>query len=242
MTDSFAAHAEEFADELRVTLSRFYDRPIEVQATTSGTRITIRPAEDGDLALVVQGRRLLSLDFLYRCQFDHTNNYLAIHTSEVKVFAGPKPKGAPLFQYDYVRDQKSHLPSAHFQVHAHRDEFTQAMTLAAVARAKHRQLGRDGDFKSARLSSIHFPVGGSRFRPCLEDVLQMLATEFGVETPVGWRQQLELSRERYRRRQAGAVVRDCPSEAARVLRSLGYEVSPPRDGQLADRPDRLRAI
>ena len=32
------------------------------------------------------------------------------------------------------------------------------------------------------LLTLHFPLGGSRFRPCLEDLLEMLVSELGVDS------------------------------------------------------------
>jgi hypothetical protein len=40
------------------------------------------------------------------------------------------------------------------------------------------------------MSDLHFPVGGSRFRPSLEDVLDMLVRELGVDHEPGWRDAL----------------------------------------------------
>lgn len=64
-----------------------------------------------------------------------------------------------------------------------------------------------------RMSDLHFPVGGSRFRPCLEDILDMLVRELGVDHQPGWRDALADGRERWRRMQTAAVVRDAPGEA-----------------------------
>jgi hypothetical protein len=77
------------------------------------------------------------------------------------------------------------------------------------------------------MSSLHIPVGGSRFRPCLEDFIQFLICECKFDARPGWREQVETGRERWRRRQAATVVRDMPEEAARVLRDLGYIVEAP---------------
>lgn len=77
------------------------------------------------------------------------------------------------------------------------------------------------------VSSLHVPLGGSRFRPCLEDFVQFLIYECAFDSCDGWRTVVEDGRERWRRRQAAAVVRDAPDEAVRVLRNLGYTVQKP---------------
>ena len=79
------------------------------------------------------------------------------------------------------------------------------------------------------LSSLHLPVGGERFRPCLEDLLQFVVDECGVDHHQGWRTHLEEGRLLWRRRQLASAVRDIPDEAARVLRDLGWTVSAPSD-------------
>jgi hypothetical protein len=74
------------------------------------------------------------------------------------------------------------------------------------------------------MSDLHFPVGGSRFRPSLEDVLDMLVRELGVDHQPEWRDALAAGRERWRRVQTAAVVRDAPREAIAALAALGYDV------------------
>jgi hypothetical protein len=74
------------------------------------------------------------------------------------------------------------------------------------------------------MSDLHFPVGGSRFRPSLEDVLDMLVRELGVDHQPEWHDALSAARERWRRVQVAAVVRDAPGEAISALAKLGYEV------------------
>ena len=92
------------------------------------------------------------------------------------------------------------------------------------------------------MSRIHFPTGGHRFRPTLEDVLQMIEEEFGAKPGPTWRQVLRTNRVQWRRHQTGAAVRDCPSEAVRVLQELGYGVTPPAEGPVQDRDERLAAF
>jgi hypothetical protein len=78
-----------------------------------------------------------------------------------------------------------------------------------------------------QVSDLHFPLGGPRFRPCLEDVLQFLIEEFSIDHEDTAREAIEEGRRTWRRYQTGAAVRDCPQEAARVLEILGYKVEPP---------------
>lgn len=231
------AHA--FAEQLSSLVSAFCDASVPFEAKRLGDKFSVRPSEP--VLLTVNRRPLLSLDITYRCMIDHARSYLVVDRSWVKVYGGPKVKGDPLFRYEYDRAVPDDLPAAHLHVHAHRDHLVMAMALAGEAGAPRRATDPEDFTSGARMSAVHFPVGGHRFRPGLEDVLQMLHSEFGVDVGSGWQVALQASRETYRRDQTGSVVRDCPSDAVRVLRELGYRVEEPTDGVHPDRVDRLRA-
>ena len=104
----------------------------------------------------------------------------------------------------------------------------------ARARRKSGNEGRPGD--------LHFPIGGHRFRPCLEDVLQMLIEEFGVDVPAGWRENLMEGRGMWREIQRKAPVSDHPEAAAQALEALGFGVEWMGEGERQEwRPSRLEA-
>jgi hypothetical protein len=74
----------------------------------------------------------------------------------------------------------------------------------------------------------------------------VLIKEFGITPPGGRRAALESlanGRERWRRRQLAAAVRDAPDEAIRVLDELGYDVTL-REGENEPAPQtaRLRGL
>ncbi len=118
------------------------------------------------------------------------------------------------------------------------------MTLEAIqAQAGRRRSATLDDYmRGARMAELHLPMGGHRFRPGLEDVLQWLEAEFGVVTGGAWPEELIVARSQYRRGQTAAAVRDCPSEAVRALRDLGYVVTEPVGGPPEDRNARLAAF
>jgi hypothetical protein len=134
------------------------------------------------------------------------------------------------------------VPSAHIQFHGEHPELEKVMRDCgdSTERAKARKRGR----RAVRLHALHFPIGGPRFRPALEDVLEMLIEEFGVK-PVGSvaaaRKALTDAREDWRRTQVATVVRDAPSKAAEALIELGYEVTAPNPPK-GDKRDKLRAL
>jgi len=147
----------------------------------------------------------------------------------------------PLFHYDYIAESSEDVASAHLNIHAHRDEVVFAMLAAGRT---HRGKTRDYAVRKGtipRVSSLHFPLGGHRFRPCLEDVLEFLIREFGLDTKDQWRDVLQTSRRTWRERQLKAAVRDDPDSAAAALRALGYSITVP-ERTPARRLDRLNAL
>lgn len=234
--------ADQLAGELAATLESFLGRAVALNIEASEQQVSIAPPSGHDVSLSIQGRKLLSLELSYKCHFDHRHQYLAVKKSHIKVHAGQRPQGEPLFRYEYVHNQQAQLPSAHLHVHGHRDQFTRVMTLAGEAGAHRRKPDTSDSAEGVRMARIHFPLGGPRFRPCLEDVLQMLEVELGVETGPQWPRRLLSARANYRRQQTGAVVRDCPGEAVRVLRELGYQVMDPTGGAASERLERLQAF
>jgi len=89
---------------------------------------------------------------------------------------------------------------------------------------------------------LHYPLGGERFRPCLEDFLEGMIHEFGIDAEEGWEEALASGRETWRCSQTAAVVRDAPEVAAEMLRNLGYQVCPPGSGPKPNNIERLRAF
>lgn len=240
MPASLEEQASRFARELSDLSSAFIGRTLPFSSSILEDKVSITP--DEPLPVRLAGQILFAISVEYRCVFDRSGEYLRIDESRIKVFAGERTKGDPLFRYEYVNDQRSELPCAHLQVHAHRDQLMMAMAIAAHSGTHRRKNLFTGFPQTAQMSRLHFPLGGPRFRPGLEDVLQMLHTEFGTEVGPTWPEQLERARSQYRRTQTAAVIRDCPSEAVRVLTDLGYTITPPDDGPAPDRAERLAAF
>ncbi|MGL4175730.1 MAG: hypothetical protein ACRCSN_06590 [Dermatophilaceae bacterium] len=234
------SQSQEFATKISDAVSAFVGHTVPFKATSSRSRFVV--SDDTDGVVIPVGEGALALEVSDRCELDGAGRYLKVLSSRVAVYAGRRPKGDPLFRFEYVHDQGDGLPAGHLHVHAHRDQFTRVMTLAAMSGAARRQVGPDAELEAARMSRIHFPTGGHRFRPTLEDVLQLIEEEFGARPGPVWHDVLRTNRVQWRRQQTGAAVHDCPSEAVRVLSELGYEVRVPDGGPVADREDRLAAF
>ena len=72
-----------------------------------------------------------------------------------------------LLHYDYQREKEDGYPEAHLQICATSESWEEA------------GMRHDGDTRL--LSKLHLPVGGRRFRPTLEDILEFLIVERLVE-------------------------------------------------------------
>ncbi len=208
-----------FATELQALLNETLpgEHTIESTRSESDHRYVVRPEGGRRLALHVRGDHLADLGVTMYLDHDRTQQYLKTVRSDVIVLSVLDRR--PLFRYEYRSDMRV-TPIAHWQVHAERGALSHL--LARAHAHDPRSVPRPHD-----ISSLHLPVGGERFRPCLEDVLQFLITNCGIDSVPGWEAAVQRGREQWRRRQLGSAVRDLPSEAARVLQGLGWHVEPP---------------
>jgi hypothetical protein len=204
---------EEFGREtaglLSATLPNLPDPPVRILAHEN--RSISQPADGKALPLYACGQHLADMKVSIACELDSSGQWLAVEESTYNLLA--ILDRTPVFRIHYRRDQGTR-PSAHVHVHGHRGALSHLLSQA-------------GHESPHDISSLHIPVGGSRYRPCLEDFIQFLISECKFDSQPGWRAHVEEGRERWRYRQAATVTRDAPEEAARVLRELGYTVQAP---------------
>lgn len=225
MTDDLRAQVDAFAADITRTVRAVLgDQEVDLRATILEDRFTVSTSSADGLELRVSGDPLLQLKVRFECDWDTPGHYMAIHRSEFHILAHRERE--PLFRYEFMRSAADGMPCAHLQIHAHRDALSSVM---ARAGDRSRRSRRRKTSRFHRMSELHFPLGGARFRPPLEDVLHMLVEEFGVDAEDEWRQHLAEGRADWRRFQTRAVVRDAPAEAVAVLRSMGYQVSEPAE-------------
>lgn len=141
-------------------------------------------------------RAELWMDVSFQLRLDAEREHLMVHKSFVGVFGSQDAKHG-LFHYDYERDKADGYPDAHLQVDASSELF-------AKLNDPRCDPGRS-------LAQLHFPVGGKRFRPCLEDVIEFLVVERIVEARDGYEKILEAGRERFRKNQLMAAMRRDPA-------------------------------
>jgi hypothetical protein len=201
--------AQQFAGELNDLLQAVLPRAPDVLIERQTERLVVRPEPLAPLH--INGERIATLDIRVRCRLDSRGQWLAVDQSSYVLSADLDR--TPVLRFDYVRDAHT-APSAHVQLHAHRGALSHLLSKAGHPHAHD-------------MSKLHIPVGGARYRPAVEDVLQFLVQECQFDALPDWRDAVDAGRERWRRRQACAVARDFPHEAARTLRDLGYLVENP---------------
>ncbi|MFN8120406.1 MAG: hypothetical protein U0R67_12665 [Micropruina glycogenica] len=238
-TDPLLEEAYVFAQQLSSTISAFTGQDCVFAALVIGDLVQVAEETGHGVALTVDGVTHLSLIVEMKCKWDSAGRYLAVEKSTFAVHAGSSTNKEPLFRYDYVRQPKAPIPCAHLQVHAHRDAFTHALSSAGRNSRRGKSMSKRTPDKHPQLSDFHFPLGGPRFRPCLQDLIAALQDEFGLDAADGWHDALAEGRATWRRQQVGAAVRDAPQEAVRVLTELGYSVTGP---QVPERLDRLEQL
>lgn len=211
-----------FTSQTESLLRACFSNVKEPRIETVGDRMVV---EISAVGLGQDGQSLAELDIYQRFCLDSTETYLAVEQSVFKVTA--MVDRTPIVRYDYDRDARS-KPSSHIQIHAHRGAISHVLSQA-------------GHPKPHALESLHFPTGGARFRPCLEDLLEFLIRDCKFTAKDGWSQAVREGRERWRRLQVRAIARDVPSEAVSVLQGLGYTVTAPTKGAAPDSSKALHA-
>lgn len=142
---------------------------------------------------------------------DPEGRYLTVQRSSYGLYLDPDLESV-VFHYDYDREPEGEYPEAHVQV------VGESVPLA--------ELNSRVDVEK-RLGDLHFPVGGRRYRPSLEDLIEFLVVEGYVRSREGWRHVLETHRTEFQRRQLMAAVRRDPVTAMEELRRHGYRVDYP---------------
>lgn len=222
MTADLESYTSAFAAELGTTLQACLPNAPSVDAQGLGNRFVLQPTDVAGkptpVPLFVADKKLATLDFTMYLDLDWSGRYLKNVRTDIAVYSVLDKQ--PLFRLDYDADMHT-VPRAHWQFHAERGSLTHLLTLAHEHRPKVVK-------NPHTLSKLHFPVGGERFRPCLEDVIQFLIEECGVDRRRNWREAVTVGREKWRRLQFRTTVRDLQAEAAEILRREGWTVTAPK--------------
>lgn len=157
------------------------------KSTMTAQRFPLKPCRD---------KAELWMDVSFQLRLDAEREHLMVHKSFFGIFGSHEDKHG-LFHYDYERDKADGYPDAHLQLYAESELFGRVNNPRTDA-------GRS-------LAQLHFPVGGKRFRPCLEDIIEFLIVERLVEARDGYEKVIEAGREGFRKNQLMAAMRRDPA-------------------------------
>lgn len=214
--------AADFATSLQNTIRGVLPARTEIVSVKHGDRYVVRPAGDEPahqrIRLTVGTEVLATLGVQIYLGPDSSGRHLKAWKSSVAIHS--TLDRAALFRQEFDAGISASAPLAHWHVHAERGALSHLLARAHAIRP--RQVPRPHD-----MSSLHLPVGGERFRPCVEDVLEFAARELGIDVIEGWKSSVAEGRERWRRMQFRSTVRGLQEEAATVLREHGWTVIAP---------------
>lgn len=160
------------------------------------------------IAVTIGADPKIWLGFSMRLEQDFQDEYLMVRQSIMLLSASADPADA-LLHYDYERDKPDDYPDAHLQICATSEEW--------------ERVGIRIDGSERLLERMHLPVGGRRFRPTLEDIVEFLITEKLAQPKTGWKQAVDKGRESFRQKQLCAAIRRDPDTARDALARLDAE-------------------
>lgn len=146
---------------------------------------------------------------LHRLELDPEKVHIATVSSRVELHLTDDLRN-PIVRYDYNREPvfaRNGLPypAAHLHVHGAESAVNQLADAMGVDR---------------RLPDFHWPTGGRRFRPTLEDLIEFMIVEELAAPLEGWRAVIGEHRQRWFDLQLGAAVRRNPEIARQALADL----------------------
>ncbi|HVF03955.1 MAG TPA: hypothetical protein VNA20_03865 [Frankiaceae bacterium] len=190
-----------FADQLTSLLNATVCNGPRLSAAGDGCdRAVVRyRGRTRGIPLTIDRRRPRAhLEIRYRLGPDPEREHLAVISSYVSICADEDLRHR-LLHYDYEREKADGYPEAHVQVVA------DPAAWAALGPA-----GRP-------FAKSHLPVGGRRFRPTVEDVVEYAVMEGLADARPGWRAAVDGGRAKFHAKQLRAAVRRDPDTAWREL-------------------------
>lgn len=255
------AQASEFASKI-TQIARLFGGPqttdfvSDVMKGRGGWLIEIHNHQDG-FTLKADEDETFLVQATWTCTSDGAGRWLKVERSSFGVYFCSRPTH-PLFRYDFDAKYSARLPKAHIHFHVDHPDMNPSQPMKDTEESLTHLGGGSRRARSRRakhglnVSDLHFPVGGTRFRPALEDVLLMMVEEYGVEpwevTPQQAVTELRRTILAWRKSQVKAVVRDMPSLAIEYFESQGFKLVPDPEGPdpglrledvFRDNPDKL---
>ena len=211
--DEFERRVGEFASEIRELL----DACLPGNTQFKNARIssdTLRASFGATKKLDIRSSDRASLVCGYNLCANSTGRHIAVEASSFSLEYQANSRPVPVVRFEYDRNANS-KPVSHF--HFHSDSVPLGLMLARAG--KHED--------SAQQQNLHFPMGGHRYRVCLEDIIELVIREFNAESLAGWEARVKEGRRDYRKRQAETIISENTRLASEILEEIGFRVSPP---------------
>ncbi|RIQ19539.1 hypothetical protein [Jiangella rhizosphaerae] len=177
-----------------------WDKDLEQKIVNVGTKLRDLVARPVPLCLDNKKPKCW-LEAQYRCDLDDRGRFLMVISSFFGIYA---PDGKTLLcHYDYERN-KAGYPAAHLQVQG---------TCPALGLLPGRR-------SAGELAKLHFPVGGRRYRPTIEDMIEFVLMEGFAEGRDDWERVIADHRIAFQEKQLSAAVRRRPDIARAVLADI----------------------
>ena len=214
--------AQRFALQTADLLNTTVAHGVEISAVRTiagravmGSGVTATSIVPQPIPIGLEGSRpQVFLYLVHTYELDPEGVYLTMGSSTLSLYTSPRMADDELIvAIDYVRQPVNRYPACHLHVAGHRHDLDQLY----LGIARHPRTLRD----------LHLPVGGRRFRPTLEDLIEFMVTEEMVIPRPQWRSVIDLHRAEWESTQAKAAVRRSQEDAARALREAGWIVRPP---------------
>jgi len=218
LDSQFRKQAQGFADELSNLLNRTVCRGIRLNSVRDrsrnvvwvGYRITETQLTSVEALELTTGKRSgIFCGLSLQLGLDEEGEYLMVQSSFMGLFRDGEMTET-LCHFDYERDKQDGYPEAHMQIEATSKVWEDVLRRSGAAGEQNRTLAK-----------LHLPVGGRRFRPTLEDVIEFVASERLVEPLPGWEAVVGESRAKFQEKQLRAAIRRNPDAARQAMQDLG---------------------
>ena len=221
MAEDLETQARRFAAETSELLNGTVADGVRVSALSTASGHTIMgagvkktQASPDPIPIAPSGSKaLVFLYLIHSYELDPEGVYFTM-SSTMSLYTSTEMEDDQLIVgIDYVRNPSNEFPGSHLHVAGHRDD------LDSIYLGDER--------KTRKLRDLHLPVGGKRFRPTLEDLIEFMVTEEMVVPRPQWRRVVDDHRDRWTRIQVKASTRRYQDDAAEALREAGWELTPP---------------
>lgn len=216
---TFEEKTEEFSSHISSILNDTLSGPVsKVDFDVNGPQASVIRATKALISNSCPGNQFGVLESDFSCCASSSGRYFAVEESHIRIKIGYGEKTRPVIRIDFNRDDNSYI-SCHAHVVGANSLFDYLTPRIGKNRSSNRQ------YLPQTTDVLHIPVGGKRFRPTIEDVIELLIRQCGVSHPDNALEIIQKSRDEWIRTQTRAAVTDNPEAAVEALKAIGYSVT-----------------